>query len=76
VDFSVAALRADLAGERRAPARLFAAAELIDQAADLVVESSTLVRANERRWRVFNDRLASLGAAEERTAVAGDGGPG
>ncbi len=60
VDFSAAALREDLAGERRAVDYLFSASELIDQAADLTVRSATLVHQNERRWRVFNARVAEL----------------
>jgi hypothetical protein len=60
VDFTAAALRADLAEERHAVDLVFSTAELIDQAADLMVESSTLVRQNERRWRVFHERLGAL----------------
>jgi hypothetical protein len=60
VDFSTDALRADLAGERRAPRYLFAAAELIDQAADLAASSAVLVHRNERKWRVFLARVQEL----------------
>ena len=60
VDFTPQALRADLAGDRRSPAYLYSASELIDRAADLIVESSTLVHENERRWRVFGKRVAAL----------------
>jgi hypothetical protein len=62
VDFAPAALRADLAGPRTAPGYLFAAAELIDHAADLIAFSAALVHGNERRWRVFHDRVAELAA--------------
>lgn len=72
VDFSIAALRADLAGLRRASALLFAAAEMIDQAVDLVVDSATLVRQNERRWRVFHGRVEGL----RRALVGADAQPG
>ena len=61
VDFTAAGLRADLAGDRSTPAYVFSAAELLDQAADLTLRSATLVRGNERRWRVFHDRVAGLG---------------
>jgi hypothetical protein len=57
VDFSPAALRADVAGERIAPRYLHAAAELINHAADLWAASSVLVRENEARWRVFHARV-------------------
>jgi hypothetical protein len=60
VDFTPRALRADLAGDRRGPAYLYSASELIDRAADLIVESATLVHENERRWRVFGERVAAL----------------
>lgn len=60
VDFAPAALRADLAGERLAPAYLYAASELLDRAADLLAESAMLVHDNERRWRVFHARIRAL----------------
>ncbi|MFB7462296.1 hypothetical protein ACFCZ1_02110 [Streptomyces sp. NPDC056224] len=60
VDFSPAALRADLRGERNAPAYLYSASELFDRAADLMVESATLVHENERRWRTFRARVRAL----------------
>jgi len=63
IDFSPEALRADLAGERRSVAYLYSASELIDRAADLIVESATLVHDNERRWRVFASRVDELIAA-------------
>lgn len=60
VDFSPPALRADLSGPRRNPGYLTAASELLDHAADLLAESATLVHENERRWRVFAERVARL----------------
>jgi hypothetical protein len=57
VDFAPAALRADLAGARVAPRRLHSAAEVIARAAELCCESSRLVHDNERRWRVFRERV-------------------
>jgi hypothetical protein len=60
IDFSPAAIRADLEGERRNPAYLYSASELIDRAADLLAESATLVHENERRWRVFGERIREL----------------
>ena len=52
VDFSPAALRADLAGARSAAGYLYAAAELINHAADLSAASSVLTHEDERRWRI------------------------
>ena len=63
IDFSPEALRGDLAGERRNAAYLYSASELIDRASDLIVESATLVHDNERRWRVFGDRVSELTSA-------------
>jgi hypothetical protein len=60
VDFSPAALRKDLAGTRTAPAYLFSAAELINHAVDLSAASSVLTRENERRWRVFHQRIEEI----------------
>lgn len=60
VELTPAALRADLAGRRLAPRYLFSAAELIDHAADLLVQGAVLVHESERRWRVFSERVESL----------------
>ncbi len=60
VDFSPAALRADLGGGRLAPGYLYSASELLDRAADLMTESAMLVHDNERRWRVFGARVREL----------------
>jgi hypothetical protein len=60
VDFTPAALRADLAGARVAPARLYSAAELVGRAADLLSDSAGLVHDNERRWRTFRARVVAL----------------
>ena len=63
VEFSPAALRADLTGPRTAPSYLYAAAELINHAADLSAASSILVHENERRWRVFHERVEEITSA-------------
>jgi len=63
VDFTPASLREDLAGERLAPGYLYSAAELLDRAADLIVESAVLVHENERRWRMFTQRVTQLQAS-------------
>ena len=60
VDFTTAALRADLRGARTAPGYLYSAAELINHAADLSAASAILVHDNERRWRVFHDRVEEM----------------
>jgi hypothetical protein len=64
IEFTPAALRADLAGARTAPAYLLSAAELIDLAAELTTRGAALERDNERRWRVFHDRVALLTGGE------------
>jgi hypothetical protein len=63
IDFSPAALRVDLAGPRGNPPYLYTASELLDAAADLHSRSSTLVHENERRWRIFGERVRDLRAA-------------
>ena len=63
VDFTPAALRADLAATRVSVDRLYSASEMIDHAADLICESSALVHQNERRWRVFRRRVEEVIAA-------------
>jgi hypothetical protein len=60
VDFSPAALRTDLAGARSAPRYLYSAAELINHAADLSAASSVLTQEDERRWRIFHERIEQI----------------
>jgi hypothetical protein len=60
VDFTPAALRADIAGPRRAAALVHSSAELINRAADLCSDSAGLVNDNERRWRTFRARVAEI----------------
>ncbi|SDL88111.1 hypothetical protein SAMN05660642_01116 [Geodermatophilus siccatus] len=60
VELTPAALRADLAGARVAPGRLYAAAEVVSRAADLCCESAELVHDNERRWRVTRGRIEEV----------------
>ena len=64
LDFSPAAVRADLADERSYPAFLHSACELIDHASDLSARSASLVHENERRWRVFRARVDRLAGGE------------
>jgi hypothetical protein len=60
VDFAPVAIRADLADKRLTPRYLYAAAELIDRAADLLAEGAVLVHDSERRWRIFHERLETI----------------
>jgi len=60
VDFAPKALRADLGGARHVPGYLYSAAELAGRAADLLSESAGLVHDNERRWRVFHQRVEAV----------------
>jgi len=68
VDFHPEALRADLAGPRRSPGLLHSAAELISHAADLCSDSAGLVNDNERRWRVFRERVEVVRLASHPVA--------
>ena len=63
VDFSPARLRADLAGACSAPSYLYSAAELINHAADLSAASSVLIHEDERRWRIFHERIEQITSA-------------
>ncbi len=69
VDFTPSAIRDDLDGRRLVPRYVYAAAELIDRAADLLAESAVIVHDNERRWRTFWARICALtGAATAEAA--------
>jgi hypothetical protein len=71
IDFTPAAVREDLAGERRDSRLLFSACELLDHAADLAAHSATLTHENDRRWRIFHDRVRALGVHERSEQVPG-----
>jgi hypothetical protein len=71
LDLTPAAVRADLGGSRGAPRRLHSAAEVISRAADLCCESAGLVHDNERRWRVFRQRVQELLRNNGTVDVAG-----
>jgi hypothetical protein len=60
VDFTPAGLRADLDGDRRSVGLLHSSAELINRAADLCSDSAGLVNDNERRWRLFRERVDDI----------------
>jgi hypothetical protein len=60
VDFAPSAIRHDLRRHAVTPRYLYAAAELIDRAADLLAEGAVLVHDGERRWRVFSERVDEL----------------
>jgi hypothetical protein len=70
VDFSPAALRADIAGPGRSSALLHSAAEIINRAADLCSDSAGLVNDNERRWRLFHERVATIVHGAEAASAA------
>jgi hypothetical protein len=60
VDFTPAALRADLAAGRLASKHLHSAAELVSHAVDLLSDSAGLLQDNEPRWRRFRHRLEAI----------------
>ena len=72
IDLTPSAVRADLAGNRVVPRRLYAAAEVLSRAADLCCESAELVHENDRRWRVIRERTEQLVRA---SASGSDRGP-
>jgi hypothetical protein len=62
VDFTPAALRANLARAQVSSGRLYSVAEMLDHAADLLSDYAGLVHDNERRWRAFHERVAQVAA--------------
>jgi hypothetical protein len=60
VDCSPAGLCSDLTGARTAPSYLYSAAEFAKQAADLSAASSVRAHEDERRWRVFHERVEPI----------------
>jgi hypothetical protein len=76
VGLDPAELRADLAGERVAPRRLHATAEVLSWAADLCCESAQLVHDNERRWRITQQRIEQLVGPGPGTTGSMTTGPG
>ena len=72
VDFAPSAVRTDLAGPRVFPAYLYAAAELINRAADIASESAGLTHDNERRWRVFHRQVQPVLAESANRAGASE----
>jgi len=65
LDFSPAGLRKDLQGPRSSSALLHSACDLIDHGSDLAADSAALVHENERRWRVFRQRIDQMIEADE-----------
>jgi hypothetical protein len=70
VDFTPAAVRADIAGQHASARRLYSAAEMIDHAADLFSEFAGIVHDNERRWRVFRARVQEYAATLEHRSLS------
>jgi hypothetical protein len=64
IDFSPDSVRKDLKHSKIGPSYLYSASELIDRAADLASISGMLVHDNERRWRVFRDKIQKLKGGE------------
>jgi hypothetical protein len=60
IDFHPKAIRNDISTRKRYPDLLYSASELLDRAADLSSEFAMLIHANERRWRVFRQKVERL----------------
>jgi hypothetical protein len=69
IDFAPEKIRSDLRGAKSYPGYLYSAKELIDRAADLASESATLVHDNERRWRIFRERVEQITQQESDTTA-------
>jgi hypothetical protein len=57
IDFQPNAIREDISTRKRYPDLLYSASELLDRGADLSSEFAMLIHDNERRWRVFRQRV-------------------
>jgi hypothetical protein len=60
IDFKPKTIRNDLKGLKSIPNYLYSASELIDHAADMASKSAMLVHDNERRWRVFREKIQQI----------------
>jgi hypothetical protein len=65
IDFTPDALRKNLKGPNTVSDYLYSASELIDHAADMASKSAMLVHDNERRWRVFREKIHKIKNDEE-----------
>ena len=70
VEFTPAALRADLTKPHVSAGHLYSAAEMLDHAADLLSDYAGIVHDNERRWRVFRARVEQVVGALPEDAHA------
>ena len=60
IDFNPKAIRDDISTRKMYPDLLYSASELLDRAADLSSEFAMLIHDNERRWRVFHQRVERI----------------
>ena len=63
-DFSPTSIRHDLTLKRSYIAYVYSASELLDTAADYFFESAKLVHDNDRKWRIYRDKIKHF--ADER----------
>jgi hypothetical protein len=66
IDFHPKAIREDISTRKRYPHLLYSASELLDRAADLSSEFAVLIHDNERRWRIFRQKVNKLRAESIR----------
>jgi hypothetical protein len=69
IDFTPEAIRNDLKGLKSVPNYLYSASELIDRAADISSYSATLVHDNERRWRIFREKIQQIEKMKEEVSL-------
>ena len=62
INFSPASIRADIKSQKRYPDLLYSSSELLDRAADLSAQFALLIHDNERRWRVFHNKVQRIKA--------------
>jgi hypothetical protein len=68
IDFNPTAIREDVSTRKRYPDLLYSASELLDRGADLSSEFAILVHDNERRWRVFRQRVNRMMVGSKKTS--------
>ena len=66
IDFHPQAIRDDISTRKRYPDLLYSASELLDRAADLSSEFAMLIHDNERRWRVFRQKVKKIKEMSQR----------
>jgi hypothetical protein len=66
INFVPSSIREDIKNEKKYPSLLYSASELLDRSADLSTDFAKLIHDNERRWRVFRNKVQSIIETNEK----------